>query len=90
MTKELTCADRVSEEWRDRREDILFLLACNNNEAFEQFSWLGLTMYQLINPIKNKDFTDCNFHMEARRTKLDFMITGISNTGFFTGSTGPA
>jgi len=54
MNKELTCADRVSEEWRDRREDILIcmrasVIRCSEvavsfsktHEVFEEFNWLG-------------------------------------------------
>jgi hypothetical protein len=54
MNKELTCADRVAGEWKDRRESILVcmrasVIRCSEvavsfsktHEVFEEFNWLG-------------------------------------------------
>ena len=54
MNKELTCADRVAGEWKDRRESISLLMACNSDEAFEQFNWLAFD-YVSIDTFEDQD-----------------------------------
>lgn len=85
MTKELTCADRVAEEWRDRREDILFLMACNNNEAFkreafdevnEQFSWLGFDYVPAEKANQEQGFYRLQFSYGGPQDEIRFYDNG--------------